>query len=188
MPSIAGVDIDFIEGDAEALPYPDASFDVVLSQFGHIFAPRPAVAVKEMLRVLKPGGRIAFSTWPPEHFTGRMFAFVARHAPPPPPASDTPAPPPLWGDPNVIRERLGEAVTDLKFARDTLVGPALSSQHFRTAQETTIGPLTKLIAVAWRTIRRSLRKLRAEFDALAGRRVRRQHRAHAVPDDARGQA
>ena len=77
--SIAGVDIDFVEGDAEALPYPDASFDVVLSQFGHIFAPRPAGVVKEMLRVLKPGGRIAFSTWPPEHFTGRMFAFIARH-------------------------------------------------------------------------------------------------------------
>jgi ubiquinone/menaquinone biosynthesis C-methylase UbiE len=57
---IAGVDIDFIEGDAEALPYPDASFDVVLSQFGHIFAPRPAVAVKEMLRVLNIGGRSRF--------------------------------------------------------------------------------------------------------------------------------
>src|SRR5579863_10280804 len=60
--AIAGVGVDFIEGDAEALPYPDASFDVVLSQFGHMFAPRPAIAVREMLRVLKPGGRVAFST------------------------------------------------------------------------------------------------------------------------------
>jgi ubiquinone/menaquinone biosynthesis C-methylase UbiE len=77
---IAGVDVEFIEGDAEALPYPDASFDVVLSQFGHIFAPRPAVALREMLRVLKSGGRIAFSTWPPEHFTGRMFSFLARYS------------------------------------------------------------------------------------------------------------
>src|SRR5271169_3074411 len=95
---IAGVDVEFIEGDAEALPYPDGSFDVVLSQYGHMFAPRPAVAVREMLRVLKKGGRIAFSTWPPEHFTGQMFAFVARHVPPPPGV----APPPMWGDPNVI--------------------------------------------------------------------------------------
>src|ERR1700683_4708344 len=58
---IAGLNVEFVEGDAEALPYPDASFDVVLSQFGHIFAPRPAVAVKEMLRVLKSGGRGAWS-------------------------------------------------------------------------------------------------------------------------------
>src|SRR5208282_6875070 len=59
--STAAVDVDFTEGDAEALPYPDASFDVVLSQFGHMFAPRPVVAAQEMLRVLKTGGRVAFS-------------------------------------------------------------------------------------------------------------------------------
>jgi ubiquinone/menaquinone biosynthesis C-methylase UbiE len=86
---VASVDIDFTEGDAEALPYPDSSFDVVLSQFGHIFAPRPAVVAREMLRVLKQGGRIAFSTWPPEHFTGRMFSFLADYLPPPPRTSGT---------------------------------------------------------------------------------------------------
>lgn len=164
--NIAGVDIDFAEGDAEAMPYPDSAFDVVLSQFGHIFAPRPALAVRDMLRVLKPGGRIAFSTWPPEHFTGRMFAFIARHSPPPPAGSGQAAPPPLWGDPNVIRERLGDAVTDLKFARATLVGPALSVAHFRNAQETTIGQLKKLIeSLAGDPDR--LARIRAEFDALA---------------------
>jgi SAM-dependent methyltransferase len=163
---IAGVDVEFIEGDAEALPYPDASFDVVLSQFGHIFAPRPAVALREMLRVLKSGGRIAFSTWPPEHFTGRMFSFLARYAPPPPPGVDTPAPPPLWGDPNVVRERLGAVVTDLAFARDTLVAPALSLQHFRVAQEATIGPLTKLVASLQHDAGK-LAQLRAEFETMA---------------------
>ena len=71
----------------------------MLSQFGHMFAPRPAVALSEMLRVLKAGGRIAFSTWPPEHFTGRMFMFIASFLPPPPPGVDPPAPPALWGDP-----------------------------------------------------------------------------------------
>jgi SAM-dependent methyltransferase len=163
---IAGVDVEFIEGDAEALPYADASFDVVLSQFGHIFAPRPAVVVNEMLRVLKPGGRIAFSTWPPEHFTGRLFSLIARHSPPPPSATDAPAPPPLWGDPNVVRERLGSAVTDLKFARDTLVAPALSLAHFRSAQEATIGPLTKLVD-SLKNDPEKLAQLRAEFEALA---------------------
>ena len=60
------LDITWTEGDAEQLPYPDASFDVVLSQFGHMFAPRPDVAIAEMHRVLKPDGRIAFATWPPD--------------------------------------------------------------------------------------------------------------------------
>jgi SAM-dependent methyltransferase len=163
---IAGVDVEFIEGDAESLPYPDGAFDVVLSQFGHIFAPRPAVAVKEMLRVLKSGGRIAFSTWPPEHFTGRMFAFIARHLPPPSADSAPPAPPQSWGDPNIVRERLGAAVTDIGFARDTLVASALSLHHFRAAQEATIGPLTKLVA-SMAEDRAKLAKLRSEFDALA---------------------
>jgi len=164
--SIAGVEVEFIEGDAEALPYPDAAFDVVLSQFGHMFAPRPAIATKEMLRVLKRGGRIAFSTWPPEHFAGRMFALIAQNMPPPAPGADAPAPPPLWGDPNVIRERLGEAVRDLQFARDAMVAPALSVQHFRAAQEKTIGPLTKLVA-ALQNDPAKLAKLRAEYEALA---------------------
>jgi SAM-dependent methyltransferase len=162
---VAAVDIDFTGGDAEALPYPDASFDVVLSQFGHIFAPRPAVAMREMLRVLKPGGRIAFSTWPPEHFTGRMFAFVASFSPPASGAA-APEPPPLWGDPNVIRERLGASVTDLAFERDTLIVPALSLAHFRARQEKTLAPLTKLIASLQNDPSR-LARLRTEYEALA---------------------
>ena len=137
---LAGVTVDFAEGDAEALPYPDASFDVVLSQFGHIFAPRPQVALSEMLRVLKVGGRLAFELAaralprPHVHFSGGLLA--ARL-----PAQQPPAPPALWGDPNVVRERLGAAVTGLTFGRDTLTGPALSLMHFRVAQEKTIGPL-----------------------------------------------
>lgn len=162
---IAAVNVDFIEGDAEALPYPDNSFDIVLSQFGHMFAPRPSVVVREMLRVLKPGGRIAFSTWPPEHVIGRMFALVARNMPPPPADSEPPAPPPLWGDPNIVRERLGAAVTDLQFARDDMAVPALSLHHFRNAQEATIGPLTKLVA-ALQNEPDKLAKLRADFEAL----------------------
>ncbi|MEQ1731327.1 MAG: class I SAM-dependent methyltransferase, partial [Vicinamibacterales bacterium] len=93
---VAHVEVEWQEGDAEALPYPDASFDVVMSEFGHMFAPRPDVAIAEMRRVLKPGGRAVFATWPPEHFVGRLFAFIARNSPPPPPGA---IPPPLWGNP-----------------------------------------------------------------------------------------
>jgi SAM-dependent methyltransferase len=139
--SVAKVNIDFTEGDVEALPYKDGEFDVVLSQFGHMFAPRPEVAIKEMLRILKPGGRIAFSTWPPELFTGRMFALTAKYLPPPPEGA---APPPQWGNPQIVRERLGDKVKDLSFEREMLTPPVLSPAHFRTFIEGTVAPLLKL--------------------------------------------
>src|SRR6185369_2183003 len=93
--ALAQVDIDWREGDAEALPFGDAAFDVVLSQFGHMFAPRPNMAIAEMLRVLKPGGTIAFATWPPELLIGSSFRLVASYMPPPPPGV---SPPPQWVD------------------------------------------------------------------------------------------
>ena len=139
--AVIGADIEFLEGDAEALPYADASFDVVLSQFGHMFAPRPEIAIAEMLRVLKPGGRIAFSTWPPELVIGRMFALTGTYLPAPPGV----APPPAWGEPTVVRQRLGEAVRDLRFQRDEMSIPALSPQHYRATIELTAGPVVKLV-------------------------------------------
>ena len=139
---IAGVSIEFHEGDVEKLPFPDAGFDVVVSQFGHMFAPRPDVAIGEMLRVLKKGGTIAFSTWPPELCVGRMFALLGRYLPPPPPGVSSPV---EWGDPAVVRERLGPAVRDLVFERDIMLAPALSPQHNRELTERTAGPLVKLV-------------------------------------------
>jgi SAM-dependent methyltransferase len=130
------------EGDAEALPVPDATFDFVVSQFGHMFAPRPDVVVKEMLRVLKPGGTIAFATWPPELFTGRFFALIGRYAPPPPPGV---SPPVQWGDPSAIRERLGVAVKDITFARDAMWFQTLSVQHYCLFMERNLGPAMKLL-------------------------------------------
>ncbi len=159
--SLTGTEIDFREGDAEALPYADGEFDVVVSQFGHMFAPRPEVATAEMLRVLKPGGTIAFSTWPPELFTGRMFALTGKYLPPP----EGVAPPPLWGDVKVIRERLGERVRDLAFERDMITPPTLSPQHFRHFMETTVGPLVKLISAS-KDDPAKLKSFRAEFETL----------------------
>lgn len=161
--SIAGVTIDFKEGDAEALPYPDASFDAVVSQFGHMFAPRPEVVIAEMLRVLKPGGRIAFSTWPPELLTGRMFTLVNKYLPPPPPDAPKPAAPPAWGDPNVVRERLGDAVTDIQFLREELRSPAMSIKHARTLFESTVAPLVRVLKVA---TPEQIAQFRGEFEAL----------------------
>jgi len=158
---LAGFQIQFREGDAEALPYPDASFDVVLSQFGHMFAPRPEVTVSEMLRVLRPGGRVAFSTWPPDDYVGRFFAVLGRHTPPPPPGAPTPAPAPKWGDPEVVRQRLGDRVTGLSFARGEVVFPALSPEHVRRVMETTIGPLAGLIE-GLRSAPEKLEKLRSD--------------------------
>src|SRR5436853_785655 len=114
---VAEVEVDWREGDAEALPFQDGAFDTVLSQFGHMFAPRPAVAIGEMLRVLKPGGRIAFSTWPPELLIGSSFTLVGSYMPPLPPGV---SPPPQWGDVALIRERLGAKVRDIQFDRDRM--------------------------------------------------------------------
>lgn len=161
---ILGAPIAFVEGDVEALPYADGSFDVVLSQFGHMFAPRPDVAVREMLRVLKPGGRIAFSTWPPELMIGQVFALVARYLPPP----EGVAPPPAWGDPGVVRERLGTAVTQLEFDRDELSFPALSPQHYRALMELTAAPVAKVVATLVNEAER-LAAFRRELETLAAR-------------------
>jgi SAM-dependent methyltransferase len=160
---LAEVQVDCREGDVERLPFGDATFDVVLSQFGHMFAPRPALAVSEMLRVLKPGGTIAFSTWPPELFVGRMFKLMSSYLPPPPPGV---APPPQWGDENVVRERLGGAVGDIGFQHELMRAPALSPQHYRAFTERTAGPLVKLVEMLSASDPVKLAAFRKEFDAL----------------------
>lgn len=161
---LAGVSVDWHEGDAEKLPFADGTFDAVLSQFGHMFAPRPEIAVAEMLRVLKPGGTIAFATWPPDMWIGRMFAMVSRYMPPPPPGV---SPPPQWGDPNVIKQRLGEAVKNIFFFEERMLVPALSPQHFRRHTERTAGPLVKLVEMLSATDPVKLAAFREQYDALA---------------------
>jgi ubiquinone/menaquinone biosynthesis C-methylase UbiE len=160
---ISGVAVEFHEGDAESLPFADGSFDVVLSQFGHMFAPRPEVAIAEMLRVLKPGGTIAFSTWPPELYVGRSMALSSKYLPPPPGMPS----PMLWGDPNVVRERLGDKVKDVVFHRARMDVPVLSAQIHRANTERTVGPLIKLVEALSASAPEKLEQLRKEFEALA---------------------
>ncbi|HEX2995244.1 MAG TPA: class I SAM-dependent methyltransferase [Anaerolineales bacterium] len=111
----AGVTVQFDEGDAEDLPYPDASFDVVVTLVGAMFAPRPERVAAELVRVTRPGGRIIMVNWTPPGFVGQMFKAIAKHVPPPPgvpPAS-------LWGDEATVRDRLRDGIKDLKLTRRT---------------------------------------------------------------------
>ncbi|HEU4724953.1 MAG TPA: class I SAM-dependent methyltransferase [Candidatus Eisenbacteria bacterium] len=162
--AIADVDVDWRQGDAEELPYQDGEFDVVLSQFGHMFAPRPDVVLGEMLRVLKPGGTIAFSTWPPEHSVGKMFLLMSSYMPPPP--IEVP-PPVLWGDPNIVRQRLGGAVKEIAFSREVMRVPTLSPEHIRVNSEKSVGPLIKLVEALSEKAPDRLAAFRREYDRLA---------------------
>jgi ubiquinone/menaquinone biosynthesis C-methylase UbiE len=112
-----GLEIQFDEGDAEQLPYDDASFDLVVSIFGAMFAPRPEKVATELIRVCRSGGRIAMANWTPEGFTGELFKVTAKHAPPP---QGMPSPL-LWGDESTVRERLREGISDLKLTRRMFV-------------------------------------------------------------------
>src|SRR5919108_5911347 len=160
---IANVEIDFREGDVEALPLDDGEFDVVLSHYGHMFAPRPDVAIAEMLRVLKPGGTIAFTTWPPELLIGSSFRLVSSYMPPPPPGV---SPPPQWGDVAIVRERLGDAVKDIQFDRACMLFPALTVQNYRDHIERTAGPMLKLVESLGKSDPARLAQFRREYDAL----------------------
>ncbi len=162
---LAALEIEFLEADVEALPFEDAAFDIVLSQFGHMFGPRPDVTLGEMLRVLKPGGVIAFSTWPPELYTGQMFGLIGRYAPPPPEGA---APPAAWGDPHVVRERMAGLVTDLIFDRACMRFPTLSPAHMRLFMEQNAGPVGKLVEMLAGEPER-LAAFRHELEALVER-------------------
>jgi SAM-dependent methyltransferase len=119
-----GVEITWEEGDAEALPYDDDSFDVVLSCVGVMFAPHHQIAADELLRVCRPGGRIGMLSWTPTGFVGELFRTMKPYAPPPPPGAQ---PAPLWGDEDHVRALLGDRVTDVVAKRQTLTSDLFAS-------------------------------------------------------------
>jgi SAM-dependent methyltransferase len=106
-----GLNVLFEEGDAESLPYPDASFDVVTSLVGAMFAPRPDRVAAELTRVCKPGGKIAMANWTPSGFVGQMFKVIAKHIAP----SGMPSPV-LWGDEPTVRQRFNGGIAELRCA------------------------------------------------------------------------
>jgi SAM-dependent methyltransferase len=110
----AGLEVEWLEGDAESLPFPDASFDRVTSCFGVMFAPRHGVAASELARVARPGATIAVTAWTPEGLNGRMFKTVGSFMPAPPPELE---PPISWGVEEHVRSLLEPAGAELEFER-----------------------------------------------------------------------
>jgi len=108
-----GLEIRFEEGDAEDLPHDDATFDVVYSLIGAMFAPRPEQVATEFARVCRPGRRIVMGNWTPGGFVGQMFKTHGKHVPPP---AGMPSPV-LWGDEATVRDRLDEGIADLRLTR-----------------------------------------------------------------------
>ena len=139
---IMGLKAKFVEGDAEFLPYKENEFDIILSQYGHMFAPRPAVVVKELARVLKPGGILAFSTWPKELFMGKFFKLIESFSEPLPSEVASPV---LWGDMAVIEDRLKDHFNQIEFGRDTMFAPTMSPAHMLKLFEKNAGPLANLV-------------------------------------------
>jgi SAM-dependent methyltransferase len=121
-----GLEITFAEGDAEDLAFPDASFDVVLSCLGVMFAPDQERAAAELVRVCRPGGTIGLVNWTPGGFVGQLLKTVSRHVPPPAGVR----PPSLWGTEERLRELLGDAVSRLEVTRRTYVWRFRSPEEF----------------------------------------------------------
>ncbi|MFD2093202.1 class I SAM-dependent methyltransferase [Blastococcus deserti] len=113
-----GVELEWAQGDAEALPYPEDSFDVVLSCVGAMFAPRHQTVADELVRVTRPGGTIGMINWTPEGFIGQVFRTLSPYAPPSPPGA---TPPPRWGDEEHVRALFGDRITDVEMRRQTVV-------------------------------------------------------------------
>ena len=122
-----GLELEWREADAERLPFEDASFDVVMSTVGVMFAPHHQPAADELVRVCRTGGRIGLISWTPEGFIGQMFATMKPYAPPPPPGAQ---PPPLWGDEGHVRELLRDRVDTVEARRQTV-----TVDHFATPED-----------------------------------------------------
>ncbi|HEV7615752.1 MAG TPA: methyltransferase domain-containing protein [Solirubrobacterales bacterium] len=120
------LEIEFVEADAQDLPFEDGSFDVAMSIFGAMFAPDQEKAASELLRVVKQGGRIGMGNWCPDGAVGTMFQTISKHAPPPPGI-----PSPLaWGTEERVRELFGDGIADLRVERKVSRQPFRSPDHY----------------------------------------------------------
>ncbi len=159
-----GFEVAFEVGDAENLPYPDASFDVVLSTLGVMFTPDQEKAASELLRICRPGGKIGLANWTPDSYVGNMFRTVSKHFPPPPGVK----PPPLWGTEERLRELLGDGVSSLDTTRRTYVFRYPSAGHFIEYFRSYYGPMNKAFETldpdGRRALESDLRKLIADWN------------------------
>jgi len=131
------LEVEYVEGDAQALPFGDGAFDAVLSTFGAMFAPDHRRTADELLRVCRPGGRVAMANWTPNGFVGRLFETVARHAPPPAGVAS----PVLWGTDARLRELFGDRVSGIAIERRMLVQRFYSPEHWIEVFRTWFGPM-----------------------------------------------
>ena len=136
------LDVKFQVADVEALPFGDASFDVVLSTFGVMFAPDHASAAREMARVCRPGGRIGLANWTPDGFIGRMFKVLGRHLPPPAGVQ----PPSLWGTEAHLQALFDERVANIEATQRIFNFRYRSAAHFIDVFRTWYGPVHKAFA------------------------------------------
>lgn len=156
-----GLRVNFMEADAEELPFEDGQFDLAVSMFGVMFAPRPNVATAELLRVTKSGGRIALANWTPEGFIGKMFNVFKAHLPPPPAGVPSPM---GWGDEAAVRSRLQHGFTDVRLTRRIArmrypFPPAEAVEFFRQYYGPTQKAFASLDASAQAALRRDLVEL-----------------------------
>lgn len=157
----AGVDCEWIEGDAEELPFEENSFDRALSAFGTMFAPRHERAAAELVRVTKPGGVVGVAAWTPEGTNGEMFRTVASHMPPPPPELK---PPSLWGDKEHVRSLFEPLGVELEFERGQVDFADDSIEKWLAYGEEKLGPM--VMARAALEPQGKWEALRADLEAL----------------------
>jgi SAM-dependent methyltransferase len=134
--------ITWQEGDAERLPFTDASFDVVLSTFGVMFTPNQEQAAHELLRVCRRGGKIGLANWTPEGFIGNVFRTIGKYVPPPAGVKS----PALWGTEERLRELFGNGISELTIKRRTFVFRYRSVEHWLEVFRTYYGPVLKAFA------------------------------------------
>lgn len=155
-----GFDVDFREGNAMALAFPDASFDAVLSTFGAIFAPDPHKTAAELSRVCRPGGKIGMATWPPDSMMGKLFLLLARYSAPGSRVDANVE----WGERAAIEERLGPYVKNLRVELKEVRLRALSGKHWVEFMRTCFGPAIE--AFAYTKDPAAQKKLAGEMEAL----------------------
>lgn len=162
----AGLEIEFLEGDAQELPFDDRSFDRVTSVFGAMFAPDQPLTASELVRVCRPGGKIANAAWTPESLVGRSFIAMAKHLPPPPPGF---TPPVLWGTEDWVRELFEPHDVSLELERQSVIWEGESVEAWLDDDERRLGPAVMAKAALepegrWDAVRADLVELYTELN------------------------